>query len=248
MPTRFHISGRARTGSLSAQRAQRTQRKTGIGGTAKRLETHFSCGCGSRVLPLFPSFSLCGLSPGAPGLKAVPFLARGRPPCPKMPRTCPVETSTCPQSPSICLGFDPVGVGKIFLERKVRKGGKGGRGGNATGTRNPETGPGPPQAGKLRPGGTSGPPQAGKLRPDESGLCRDRRRAYWIYECRFVIEKKARLLQNLELGIALQAEGLGQSSLGHRPRWRGWGKGSQPYRGERGLRSCGAPSGLQNKI
>ena len=59
-------------------------------------------------------------------------MARGdAPPCPKMPRTCPSETSTCPRSPSFCLGFDPVGVGKIFLERKVRKGRKGGKKGNA---------------------------------------------------------------------------------------------------------------------
>ena len=61
-------------------------------------------------------------------------MARGdAPPCPKMPRTCPSETSTCPQSPSIGLGFDPVGVGKIFLERKVRKKRKGGKMGKATG-------------------------------------------------------------------------------------------------------------------
>jgi len=41
-----------------------------------------------------------------------------------------------------------------------------------------------------------------------------------------------------------QAEGLRQSSLGHRPRWRGSGKEPEPCRGETIRRFCSALSGL----
>jgi len=48
-------------------------------------------------------------------------------------------------------------------------------------------------------------------------------------------------------GPLVQAEGLRQQSLGQRPRWRGWGKGREPCKGETIGRSCSALSGLGDK-
>ena len=64
-------------------------------------------------------------------------LRRGRPAVPQDAPYMPLRDLDLPSFsldlPSFYLGFDPVGVGKIFVERKVRKGGKEGEMGKANG-------------------------------------------------------------------------------------------------------------------